>query len=278
LPYARQSEINFKFANQTACPACLNAGYLPLNFFNEVFAFYHNSDSSHLLMNKPFKAFLFDLNGTIIDDMDYHIRAWHKIFNDLGVPLTYAETKAQCYGKNEEVMERVLPGKFSGKEKKEMGIKKEKQYQEEFRPHLELIDGLATFFEETREAGIRMAIGSAAIRFNIDFVLDGLNIRRYFDSIISADDVTHSKPHPETFLQCAGELGVAPGDCLVFEDAPKGVECAVNAGMKSVVLTTMHTEDEFEKYDAHIMAYGKNYKTVSFRKFLPLSRSELQQG
>ena len=75
-----------------------------------------------------------------------------------------------------------------------------------------------------------MAIGSAAIQSNIDFVLDGLHIRHYFDAIVSADDVTHSKPDPETYIKCAGKLGMDPDDCLVFEDAPKGAESAKNAG------------------------------------------------
>ncbi len=92
---------------------------------------------------------------------------------------------------------------------------------------------------------IPMAIGSAAIPFNIDFVLDNLQIGKYFSAIVSAEDVGISKPHPETFLKAADLLNVNPSDCLVFEDAPKGVEAANSAGMKSVVLTTMHNRNEF---------------------------------
>jgi beta-phosphoglucomutase-like phosphatase (HAD superfamily) len=93
-----------------------------------------------------------------------------------------------------------------------------------------------------------MAIGSAAIMDNLNFVLDGLNIRNYFSALISADDVEKSKPHPETFLKCAAAIGIATEDCLVFEDAPKGVEAAMNAGMKAVVLLTMHERCEFDSY------------------------------
>ena len=94
-----------------------------------------------------------------------------------------------------------------------------------------------------------MAIGSAAIMYNIDFVLEGLSIRHYFDSIVSADDVKISKPDPETFLKCAAELDTPASECIVFEDSPKGVEAARNAGMKVIVLTTMHTATEFSGYD-----------------------------
>ena len=93
--------------------------------------------------------------------------------------------------------------------------------------------------------GVPMAIGSAAIPFNIDFVLDNLGIRHYFSAIVSADDVLQSKPHPETFLKAAGLLNVPPKDCLVFEDVPKGVESAQNAGMRAIVLTTTHQPAAF---------------------------------
>ena len=196
-----------------------------------------------------YKAFLFDLNGTLIDDMDYHIRAWHRIFNSLGADLTLEQTKAECYGKNHEVIERVFPGRFSLEEKDKMSIDKETEYQHEFRPHLKLLAGLDNFLKKAKENKIKMAIGSAAIMFNIDFVLDGLNIRHYFDAIVSADDVTFSKPDPETFTRCAELLNVSPKDCLVFEDAPKGVEAAANAGMDCIVLTTMHAAEEFQQYE-----------------------------
>jgi hypothetical protein len=110
-----------------------------------------------------------------------------------------------------------------------------------------------------------MAIGSAAIMFNIDFVLDGLEIRDYFDVIVSADDVSKSKPDPETYLKCASLLGVTPDDCLVFEDVPKGVESAYNAGMKAMVLTTMHVQDEFQQFD-NVLGFHKDYTQMPFRQ------------
>lgn len=204
------------------------------------------------------KAFLFDLNGTMIDDMAYHIHAWHRIVNELGAGLTLDQMKRECYGKNHEVLDRIFPGRFTMEEKDRMSIEKEKQYQEEFRPHLRLLNGLAHYLEEAKQQRIKMAIGSAAIMFNIDFVLDGLHIRHYIDTIVSADDVAFSKPHPETFLKCAAGLHAVPEDCIVFEDAPKGVEAAANAGMKCVVLTTMHPKEDFVAY-SNIIAFADDY-------------------
>ena len=87
-------------------------------------------------------------------------------------------------------------------------------------------------------------------------------MRHHIHSLTFGDDVTVSKPHPETFLKAAGLLGVAAPGCLVFEDAPKGVEAALNAGMRCVVLTTMHDKDEFRDYP-NIVRFIDDYTDVS---------------
>jgi beta-phosphoglucomutase len=205
-----------------------------------------------------YKAFLFDLNGTMIDDMSYHIKAWHRILNELGAGISAERVKEECYGKNQELLERVFPGRFSPEEKDRISQEKEEQYQQEFRPHLKLIKGLDTLLLKSHNDGIKMAIGSAAILYNIDFVVDGLHIREYFDAIVSADDVQHSKPDPETYDRCASQLAVDAKNCLVFEDAPKGVETAENAGMDCVVITTLHSREEFGHY-TNVVAFIDDY-------------------
>jgi len=197
--------------------------------------------------NNMTKAFLFDLNGTMIDDMDYHTDAWFDILNnELGANLSREEVKLHMYGKGEEMLVRVFGDeRFTADEMARLVKNKEQAYQAAFRPRLKLIKGLDIFLEKAYNAGIKMAIGSAAIEYNIDFVLDGLDIRKYFPVIISADRVKESKPDPETFLTCAEGLGLKPQECIVFEDNPKGVESALQGGMKSIVITTMHEEHEF---------------------------------
>lgn len=217
--------------------------------------------------NMSYKAFLFDLNGTMINDMPYHIKAWYKILNDLGANISMERMKEECYGKNHELLERIFPGRFSEKEKDQMSLEKEKQYQHNFKPHLQLLPGLREFLQHSYEAGIKMAIGSAAIMFNIDFVLDNLGIRNYFEALISADDVQNSKPDPETYLKCAKKLNIEPGNCLVFEDAPKGVESAFNAGMKTYVITLTHEKEEFNKY-SNVIGFSKDFKNLKLQALL----------
>jgi beta-phosphoglucomutase len=208
-----------------------------------------------------FKAFIFDLNGTMINDMEYHTKGWlHVLNNDLGGNFSYGQVKKEMYGKNSEVIKRFFgPDRFTNEELNDLSEEKERRYRKEFLPELKLLPGLDQFLQKAKDAGVKMAIASAAIPSNIDFVLDGLHIRDYFGAIVSAHDVVESKPHPETFLKAAKLLGVPPTDCLVFEDAPKGAEAAQNAGMKTIVLTTTHKPGEFA-YLGNVIAYWTDYQ------------------
>src|SRR5918993_2426989 len=151
------------------------------------------------------KAFLFDLNVTIIDDMSYHAEAWFDILNnDLGASLSKEEVKQQMYGKNHELLVRIFgEDRFTIEEMNALSFEKEQRYQQAYLPKLALIKGLKDFLDEAKVAGISMAIGSAAIPFNISFVVDNLELEEYFTAVVSADDVAISKPDPETFVRCA---------------------------------------------------------------------------
>ncbi|GAA3979322.1 HAD family hydrolase [Mucilaginibacter dorajii] len=215
------------------------------------------------------KAFIFDLNGTMINDMPYHTKAWQSLLNNqLGGNFTWDEVKKQMYGKNPEVLVRMFgPDRFTLDEMNDLSYKKEERYQQEFLPQLALLPGLHEFLEAAYQQGIPMGIGSAAIPFNIDFVLDNLNIRHYFTAIVSADDVILSKPHPETFLKAAELLNTLPTDCIVFEDVPKGVEAAANAGMNAVVLTTTHEQDEFSQLP-NVLHFSPDFNDAYFTGLL----------
>src|SRR6201991_4309111 len=162
-----------------------------------------------------YKAFIFDLNGTMIDDMEFHNIAWFNILNnELKAGLSRAEVNREMYGKNGEVLERIFgKGHFTEAEVDAISLKKETSYQQAFRPYLQLIAGLPEVLKKADEKGIKMAIGSAAIPFNIDFVLDNLGIRHYFPVVVSANDVAISKPNPETFIKAAAGLSVPAAEC-----------------------------------------------------------------
>ena len=195
-----------------------------------------------------YKAFIFDLNGTMIDDMHYHEMAWHDVFvNQLKAPLTAEQVRTQLYGTADEIFARIFgEGRFSKEEIDTITDQKESRYREEFLPHLKLINGLNAFLTTVKSKGISLAIGTAAPTLNVDFVIDNLNLGEYFPVIIGPNDVTQSKPHPEVFLKAATQLGISPEDCVVFEDSPKGIEAAARAGMKVIGVTSYHTTDELQ--------------------------------
>lgn len=205
------------------------------------------------------KAFIFDMNGTMIDDMQYHTIAWHKVLNDLNANLSLEETKLQMYGKGEEMFDRVFgSGKFTDNEMQEMIMQKELAYQDAFRPHLRLIKGLDNFLQKTIEKNIALAIGTAAPKTNVDYVLDGLHLHEMFPVIVGAEDVSTSKPDPEVFLKCASLLNLSPDDAIVFEDSPMGIEAARNGGFRAVAITSFHAAEDFAKYD-NVLFCVKNY-------------------
>lgn len=195
-----------------------------------------------------YQAIIFDLNGTMIDDMHYHELAWHDVFvNQLKAPLTFEEVRLQLYGRADEIFHRIFgPDKFSLEEIEKITNKKEERYREEFLPHLKLINGLDVLLKKLKSNQIPLAIGTAAPLLNVDFVLDNLNLRHYFPTVVGPDDVAISKPHPEVFLKAASRLGVPSEDCLVFEDSPKGIEAASRAGMKVIGITSYHTPEELK--------------------------------
>lgn len=206
------------------------------------------------------KAFLFDFNGTMINDMEYHTIAWFDIITrELQHKISREAVKNEMYGKNNDVLNRIFGhAHFSEEEMNRISLEKERRYLEAYEPYVAWIPGLAHFLDTAHLKGMKMAIGSATLTSNILYILKKLNAGDYFRAVISADDVEHSKPHPETFLRAAEALDVPPGECLVFEDSPKGVEAAGRAGMNAVVITTMHEREEFRGFH-NILRFIKDY-------------------
>jgi beta-phosphoglucomutase len=209
---------------------------------------------------KKFKALIFDMNGTMINDMHYHETAWHDVLvNQLKASLTLEDVRHQIYGTASEMFARVFgPDKFSKEEVDIITRLKEEKYRKEFLPQLRLIEGLQLFLDLARSNNIPLAIGTAAPVANIDFVVNNLSLRSYFPVIVGPDDVMESKPHPEVFLVAANRLGIAPEECVVFEDSPKGIEAAARAGMSAVAITSYHTAEELA--NKNILFFIEDYR------------------
>ncbi len=208
------------------------------------------------------KGIIFDLDGTMVDNMMVHHHAWQRKLRQLGLDLPVEEVMTKVHGVNEEILERLFGDRFSEQERKQHSLEKEEEYRRIFKGDLKLINGLPQFLDELTLQKIPLAIGSAAPPENVDFVLDNLEIRTYFNVILHARDVNIGKPNPEIYLKVAKLLGLSATDCLVFEDSPTGAEAASRAGCPLIIVTTTHKESEFSKYP-NILKFISDYSELN---------------
>lgn len=183
------------------------------------------------------KAFLFDLDGVIVDTARYHYLAWKELANGLGFDLSEEDNEKLKGISRQESLDIVLSlGGISLDT-----IAKEKLAAEKNLRYLELcnhitaadvLPGVLNFLDEIRYAGLKIALGSASK--NAKFILERLDILTYFDSVVDGNRITRGKPDPEIFLTGASDLAVRPEYCVVFEDAESGVAAAKSAGMFAI--------------------------------------------
>lgn len=190
---------------------------------------------TNLNINPKAKGLIFDLDGTLADTMPMHFIAWKnaasrygidftpELFQELaGIPLyPTVEKLNQIFGKNIDPFE--------------MGDLKEAEFEQNM--HLTPEIKIVTDLVRANQCKIPMAIGTGGARRLVLKTLEVIGLRDYFDVIVCSEDVNNYKPHPETFLKCAEQMGIDPVDCVVFEDGQLGIEAAKNAGMMVVDVT-----------------------------------------
>ena len=196
----------------------------------------------------PFRAALFDMDGTLVDNSDVHVRAFEIFCNRYGV-RDWQERLSNAFGRgSDDIMRMLLPEEIiQEKGLQALGDEKEAIYREIYAPTIEPVAGLHSLLELLKAAGIRCAVGSSGCKQNVDFVLDKCQIGAYFDVRISGDMVSRCKPEPEIYLTAAKALGVKIEECIIFEDARAGFEAARRAGAGLVVgIATTLTKETIE--------------------------------
>ncbi len=189
-------------------------------------------------------AALFDLDGTLVDNMRVHLGAWKTVFAELGVTVDEARMHRDFSGrKNEEIIPAVLGRRVGAAELDAIALRKETLYRELYRPHVSLAPGAAALIERLRASGVKVAIASAAPPDNRSFILNALGIEPWFDAIVGAEEAARGKPAPDLFLLAAKRVGIAPERCVVFEDAVNGIKAAIAAGSVAVGITTVESAE-----------------------------------
>ncbi|NWL89653.1 MULTISPECIES: beta-phosphoglucomutase [unclassified Paenibacillus] len=180
---------------------------------------------------------IFDLDGVIVDTAKYHYLAWRSLAERLGFEFTAAGNERLKGVSRVESLKILLEigGVEAGEaERLKMAEEKNKEYVEyisRLEP-AEILPGAKEYLQQLRQQGVKIALGSASK--NAAFILDRLGIAELFDAVIDGTKVSKAKPDPEVFLAASEALGLAPADCVVFEDAAAGVEAGKAAGCRVV--------------------------------------------
>ncbi|MBS2023461.1 MAG: HAD family phosphatase [Deltaproteobacteria bacterium] len=190
------------------------------------------------------RAVLFDLDGTLVDNMPFHADAWVQMCARRGVHVPRDRFLRELAGSKNDHIVRLFWPDATDALVEELTHEKEVAYRAAFGPRLRLLAGAAAFLDRLERDGVPFAIASAAPLLNRALVLDGLGLRSRFAAIVGGEEVARGKPHPDIFLLAAERLGVAPRDCVVFEDAVLGVRAGVAADMRVVGVTTVCTPEE----------------------------------
>ncbi len=208
------------------------------------------------------RAFIFDMDGTIVDNMSFHVKSWLEFFQRRGHVVDADEFFRNTAGRQgHEIMSTYFGKSLSKEDSAALDFEKEALYRELYAPHLAPTTGFVDFIARAKAAGIKLAVATAAPNENIDFTLDGLDLRKEFDAIAGAADVARGKPNPDVFLLAAERAGALPADSIVFEDAPLGVEAARRAGMRAVVLTTTLPAEAFKEFD-NVIAVVRDFSEL----------------
>jgi len=184
-----------------------------------------------------YKACLFDLDGVLVDTAIYHFQAWKNLGTKFGYTLTEEQNEQLKGVSRVESLNRILDwANYSATDEQKSAwlIEKNDNYLElisNMNPS-EILPGVLDFLSQIKQAGYKIALGSASK--NAEIILTKTGLLEWFDLIIDGNKVSKSKPDPEVFLKGASGLGFLPTECIVFEDAQAGVEAAKAGNMKAI--------------------------------------------
>jgi beta-phosphoglucomutase len=225
-------------------------------------------------------AFIFDMDGVLTDNMQFHARSWVELFRDFGLegldPDRYLVETAGMKG--HDVLRYFLDPGISSKEAERLTDLKDFLYRVNSRGLIKPMPGLHDFLRNAAEAGIRLGVGTGSGAKNTAYVLGLLEAEHYFGAVVGSHQVREGKPAPDIFLRAAELLETDPAHCIVFEDALPGVEAAARAGMSCVAVTTTNNREAFAPFGNVIGFIGDFLSTeplVLIRRMME-TRAEIQ--
>jgi beta-phosphoglucomutase len=187
---------------------------------------------------------VFDIDGTLLDNMPFHIEAFEAFTAAHGLPPLTLEMRKWMDGRrNSDIFPRLFERAMTEPEIESLSYEKESAYRRLSAGRLEPLSGLIRLLDALDAAGVPVAAATSAPRDNVVHTLRELGLAERLAVIARSDEVAHGKPEPDVFLEAARKLGVNAADCVAFEDAPIGVVAAARAGMTVVAVTTSYPAD-----------------------------------
>lgn len=194
-------------------------------------------------MSLQLAAVIFDMDGVILDNNDWHKKSWGVFARQLGIELKEEDYPTKVYGKtNEQILQQFFP-QMTADQLVALSLEKEALYRQMYLPHFKLPEGLMHLVTTLHIAGIPMGLASNAPMVNIDFTLDNGGLRPYFKSIVSASEVQMPKPAPDVYLQAINKLGVIAAKTVIIEDSITGLQAGRAAGAKLVAIASTYPVD-----------------------------------
>jgi len=213
------------------------------------------------------QALIFDMDGTMVDSMPWHAKSWAEFTRGHDIAMPVDEVLRRTTGRTGvECMRELFGPQLTDDEAAALVDEKEAIYRQLFTPVFAQVRGFRNFAADATGRGLKIAVGTAGDRHNIRFVLDKLNMQPAPHAIVGGDEGLAGKPDPAIFLEAARRLGVPPQACIVFEDAPFGIEAARRAGMRAVAVCTTHAARELA--GPHVVAQVRDYEQLIQTRFL----------
>ena len=210
------------------------------------------------------RGFVFDLDGTLVSNMGVHTEAFARFMQRHALPPLTAEMRGRLDGKrNSDIFPILFARALDPEHLTRLEDEKETLYRELSRGQLRPLAGLVRLLDRLDAHGLPSAVATSAPAANVVHTLEELGLTGRLTRVVRSDEVPRGKPHPDVFLAAARLIGVPPGDCLAFEDAPAGVVAARAAGMACIALTTSFSAADFEVHGARADAV-----VVDFEAFL----------